>query len=243
MYKDIPDLGPMTPRAHIFEPKRSPSQILDARAIAHARRTRTRAHDLRCSGVTGTYTEVLFSNRADHTASHTTAVEASLLAGTNLQPWIPAMFFDSQHAGRSLLLEASGVLSTTGTPTIIFQVRFGTTIGSAYLSGTSVGVTAAITTQNGVTNKYWNLLLRLTCTIPGSGTGACTLSGAGKVESPTGFASPFVYPVEPTTPDTGTWTAAMDNSLAQHINLSATWSASSASNTITCKQIWLWSLN
>ncbi len=83
----------------------------------------------------------------------------------------------------------------------------------------------------------------MTCRTVGTGTGNSTLSGAGYVQSPGGFASPFVYPLEPTTPDTATWTQTFDNSLTYFINLSVTWSASSASNTITCKALRMYGWN
>lgn len=184
------------------------------------------------------WTELNFSNTSEYTALASSATEGSLLAGFNEQPVIPQFYFDSPKAfGRSLRIFASGVLSTTGTPTLIFQLRLGMTVGASFISGTSIGVSAAITTQSGVTNKYWELTYDVMCRIPGLGTTNTTLGCSGKVLSPGGFASPFIYAMEPTTPDTGTWTATLDNSLNQYMNLSATWSASSASNTITCKQL------
>ena len=181
----------------------------------------------------------IFSNRADYTAFASSASEGSLLAGLNLQPVIPALSMNESAFSRTFSLLARGVVSNTGTPTIIFQVRSGTTSGSTYLSGTSVGVSAAITTSSGITNKWWELRLDLTCNTPGIGSNT-TVSGAGYVASPGAFASPFVYALEPTTPDTATWTATIDESLTQYINLSVTWSASSSSNTITCKQLMAW---
>ena len=184
------------------------------------------------------WSECLWSNVADGTAVASTASEASLLTGLVKQPVLWAGNLDrSDYVGRVISFKASGVFSNTGTPTLIFQARLGTTAGASYLSGNSVGVTAAITTQSGVTNKYWELELDLTVRAPGIGTNNCTLSGAGLVQSPSGFASPFVYPVEITTPDTGTWTQTVDGGLDQYFNLSVTWSASSASNTITLKRL------
>ncbi len=212
--------------------------------LALAHRIHARHHRNQCSGVTGTWSELLWCNRADHSALASSNVEASLLAGTNDQPVFPALFFlGRQGIGRAISILARGVFSTTGTPTIIFQARLGTTAGSTYLSGTSVGVSAAITTGSGVATKWWELRLDLICTTAGIGTGNSTLSGSGYVLSPTGFGTPFVYPLEPTTPDTATWTSVVDAALTQYFNLSATWSASSSSNTITCKQLMIMGLN
>lgn len=208
----------------------------DDLAVREAVRVRQREDAIRCSFLTGTVAEVFYQNRADFTAFNTSSAEGSLLAGLNEQPVIPALFFHA-HERRTVTIEAAGILGTTSTPTIIFQVRFGTTAGSSFLSGTSVGVTAAITTQSGVTNQYWFLRLDMTCNTPGLGSGNTTLSGAGYVMSPGGFASPFSYPLETSTPPTATWTATIDGSVTQYVNLSVTWSASSASNTITCKSL------
>lgn len=219
-------------------------QLLDFLALEHARKLQRRAHWLQNSGTTGTWSELAFINTADYSAFNTSASEGSLLAGVNEQPVIPALFFfNKQGRHRVIDIYANGILGTTSTPTIIFQYRLGTTSGSSFLSGTSVGVSAAITTASGVSNKYWESHLRLQCNTTGIGTGNTTLSGSGTVTSPGGFASPFIYALEPTTPDTATWTATIDNSITYYLNLSVTWSASSASNTITLKHLGMMGLN
>lgn len=216
----------------------------DQDAIDAARRLREQLNDIRQGGTTTQWEEVIFVNRADFSAVASTASEASLLGGANQQPVLPAFYFDAQKGERrSYIMEASGILGTTSTPTIIFQVRSGTSVGSSSLTGASVGVSAAITTASGVSNKWWYLRLLMTNYTPGLGSGNDTISGAGYVVSPGGFASPFMYPLEPTTPDTATWTQTLDASVTQYINLSITWSASSASNTITCKSLLMHGLN
>jgi len=220
----------------------NPSQFVDLLALDEARRLRDRSPEM--SGTTGTWTELMYANGADFTAVANSAVEASLLAGQNDQPTIGSnFFFNKQGLRRGIVLEAQGIIGTTSTPTIIFQARLGTTVGSASLTGASIGVSAAITTASGVTNKWWKLRLVLLCTVVGQGTNNSTLAGAGEVTSPGGFASPFIYPLEPTTPDTATWTATFDNTLQQYVNLSVTWGTASASNTITAKQLMMWGLN
>lgn len=209
-----------------------------------ARRVRDREDAIQNSNITGTWAEVVWSNKGDFTAVANTGSEASILGGLNEQPYLPATFFTGPYRiGRTFRVSLKGILSTTGTPTIVFQVRSGTTAGSSVLSGTSIGVTAAITTASSVTNQYWELWLEMTMDVPGVGTGNCTLSGAGLVLSPGGFASPFMYPLEPTLPPTATWTAAIDSSLTQWLNASVTWGAASSSNTITCKSCLLYGWN
>jgi hypothetical protein len=224
-------------------PVLSRREWLDEMALAAAHDVAERNEAIRCGGLTQTYTELFYQNRADFTAFNTSSSEGSIITSSvGDQPAIPALYFAGRER-RSILIEASGIIGTTSTPTIIFQVRLGTTAGGSYLSGTSVGVTAAITTSSGVSNKLWRLRLQLTCNTPGIGTGNATLSGAGTVWSGGGFASPFEYAIEPTTPDTATWTSTIDAGLTQYLNLSATFSASSASNTITTKNLSVWGLN
>lgn len=213
-----------------------PAMKADVFAQMEARRRKFL--EAEATGLTNTYNETYFINSADHSAVANTTSETSLLAGTNQQPYIPANYFLQQGSQlRGLRILARGVLSTTSTPTLIFQARLGTTSGSTYLSGASIGVSAAITTAAGVTNKWWELRLDLICRVGAIGTGNATLAGSGYVTSPGGFAAPYIYPLEPTTPDTATWTQTFDASLTQFVNLSVTWSAASASNTIICKQL------
>lgn len=212
---------------------------IDAIMEYDAKRRKKLLDSVEATGVTPTYNESIFTNRADFTTHSTSTSETSLLAGTgSIQPLIPANYFlGTAAAGRGIRVKASGILGTTSTPTIIFQLRLGETAGPTFLSGTSIGVTAAITTASGVSNQYWSLEFDLICTVQGMGTGNATLSGSGYVFSPGGFASPFIYPLLPTTPPTATWTATFNAAVTQYLNLSATWSASSASNTITCKKL------
>jgi hypothetical protein len=107
----------------------------------------------------------------------------------------------------------------------------------AVITDAALAVSAALTTGSGVTNQWWRLFLRCICRTPGQAAGNTTFSVDGFVQSG-GLASPFVYPLEPTTPDTATWTVApanFDAKVNNYLQLSAACSASSASNTIRCK--------
>lgn len=212
-----------------------PRRAFDELALEAAlRHERNRAEG---TGITNGYVEAFFTNTADFTAVANTTAETSLLAG-NKQPIIPATHF-LQNAGRGVRIWAKGILNTTSTPTLAFQARLGATAGTSYLAGTSVGVSAAITTQAAVSNRFWELRLDLICNTQGIGTGNTILSGAGYVMSPGGFTSPFIFPLEPTTPDTATWTSTIDGAVTQFVNLSVAWSAANASNSITCKQCYV----
>ncbi len=217
---------------------------LDAIALHQARLRRAQSQFVQNSSLTQTWTEAIFVNRSDFSALSSFTTEASLLGGTNQQPVFPSLLFDGvRGVGRAFHIRGSGVLSSTGTPTYLLTFRLGTTLGSSYLSGTAIGVTAAITTASGITNKEFWFELDMVCRTPGLGSGNTTLAGAGYVCSPGGFASPFSYPIQPTTPDTATWTATIDAAATQYLNVSCTCSASSASNTITLKNLWVLGMN
>lgn len=228
-----------TRRTNPFDPFPGASPQHRADLYAQYRAKRLQRLDPVATGISGTYNEAFYTNRADFTALASSSAEGSLLVNTpDLLPIIPANhFLQAGTAGRGISILARGTFGTTSTPTLIFQVRLGETAGAAFLTGTSVGISSAITTASGVSNKYWELRLDLICTVQGQGTNKATIAGAGYVMSPSGFGTPFIYPLEPTTPDTATWTATFNAGVTQYINLSATWSASSSSNTITCKTL------
>lgn len=151
---------------------------------------------------------------------------------------IPANYLQD---GRSLRLTAYGQYSTTGTPTMLFSLRWG---GS---SGTLIAKTAAITTPSGVTAAMWKVELILTVRSNGSsGTvmcnGECAVYAAvaPTVASATGAAA--VTPMTNggvITPAVATLDLTADTALA----LTLTWSAASASNTATGLNYLLESLN
>jgi hypothetical protein len=192
----------------------------------------------------GRWTEGAFANPAEYTALASFTSEASLLAGVKVQPCIKAHHFDANEGyGKSYRIWANGIVGSTGTPTYTFQCRLGSTAGPATLTGASIGVSAAITTASGISNKLWSLLLDMIVQTPGQGANQATMSAVGWVWSSGGFASPFWYPLEITTPDTATWTQTVDASVDNYFNLSVTCSASDASNTIKCKQLQMWANN
>src|SRR5260370_740492 len=131
------------------------AQYIDRLALQAARDLRE--DNPRLSGTTGTWAELMFVNGGDFTAVNTTAVEATLLSGINEQPTIPSnFFFNKQGLRRGIILEAQGVLGTTSTQALIFQVRMSSTVASATLSGATLGVPDAIPTASGVSNRGWN---------------------------------------------------------------------------------------
>ena len=187
----------------------------------------------------GSWCQQIFANRQDCTdyASSNTRATIIAQAANEDQAVIPANTLQERSTIR---IEAGGLISCTGTPTFIFEVFLGTTSGSSFITagagtGVVVGISAAITLQNGISNKWWRLQHDVTVTAAGIGSTGTTLSGSGWVESPGGFASPFKYALEPTTPDTATWTSSINKAATQYVNIIGTWSANSPSNKVTVK--------
>lgn len=194
------------------------------------------------SFVSGTVTDLLFANVNDGTAitAGTFSVETTLLGGFTgtIQPWLPPSYLANMGLSKSLLIMASGVMSSAATPTITFFIRIGQTI--AVVTGTSIGQSVAMTAAN-TTNSMWQAQLVITRRTPGMGAGAATWAANGFLESP-GVASPFWYALTPAASATA-WTFTMDDTQTQYINLSGLASANSASNSMQCKSLLMFGCN
>lgn len=141
---------------------------------------------------------------------------------------IPANFMQD---GRTLRIVAFGQYSTTGTPTMIFSLRWGG------VSGTLICKTAACTTPSGVTAATFMLEIYVTVrsngssgTVMGNGVAFVFAAVAGTVASATGagLATPMTNGGV-VTPAVATVDLTADTALS----LTLTWSAASASNTAT----------
>ena len=148
---------------------------------------------------------------------------------------IPANYLQD---GRNFKLTVLGQYSTTATPTLIFTVRFG---GAA---GTVLCKTAASTLPT-ITAGLWKT--EVWCTTRSNGaTGTLMANGeatlyagvAGTVASTTGVGASLITPMTSggiLTPATATVDLTADTALT----ITATWSAASASNTLTGLQYYL----
>lgn len=143
---------------------------------------------------------------------------------------IPANYMQD---GRTLRLRAFGKLSTTGTPTSTFTIRWGG------VSGTILAVTEAITNANNAANVIWSLEAFITTRTNGS-SGTLFVTGEVMVNTTTtanvsqnfgvsGFDAPAAVTVD-LTADTA-------------LSLTTTWSAASSSNTLTGNQYYIESIN
>jgi len=136
--------------------------------------------------------------------------------GMGVNPSIPAV----KNKGQRWRFTAWGLLSTTGTPNITLSICYGTT-------ATVLAATAATATGSGVSNVPWRIELNTVFyTIGSSGTAA----SQGFWWLGTSVSAWTSLPV----PATALATVTVDNTTAKDAIIAATWSAASASNTITC---------
>lgn len=176
------------------------------------------------------WNETLATSAADGTAVNTTTTATSILHPAS-KITLPAGAIDK--VGKLIRVWATGRISTTtGPPSITLDVRLG---------GTVVFNGGAVVTVASLTNKTWELVALMTARAIGS---AANLIGTGKFTSPIvvgstgGNANTAMLPDN--TPAVGN---NFDSTTALVADLFATWSASSASNSIQCHQFELDLLN
>lgn len=162
------------------------------------------------------WAEALAWATADGTAVANTTTETIIFPDIT----IPANYMQD---GRVLRVYAAGKLSTTGTPTMTWAIRWGG------VAGTLLATSEAITMGSGVTNVNWDIMAYIQTRTNGSSgslfvmgdlrihTAATTV--ASNVFGVSGFDAPAAVTVN-LTADTA-------------LSLTADWSAASASNTLT----------
>lgn len=168
-------------------------------------------------------------------ASHTAV--ANTTTRTNL--WSPALWTSipalDPAPGKAYLLRAGGVISTTGTPTIVFNPTFGQ-------SGTPASNLAlgASTTWTLGTLSAAPWYAEFVFGFRQLGIAASGASGTGNGFVCVGGASGAVGQ---SVPMGGTVVSTADHTAAGGLVLDVTWGTASASNTITCQWTLLQSLN
>lgn len=162
------------------------------------------------------FVEPLAALTADGTAVANTTTETAIHANLT----IPANYMQD---GRVLRMRAFGKLSTTGTPTMTFALRWG---GAA---GTLLATTEALTMGSGVTTVNWSIEIYLHVRTNGA-TGTLLAFGDCDVHTAAGTVLHNVFGVSGfDAPAAVTVDLTADMNLA----LTAKWSAASASNTLT----------
>lgn len=138
------------------------------------------------------------------------------------QVLLPANFLE---AGSTVEIHAQGEFSNTATPTLLIGAYFGG------VAGVALGATGAITTTTGATAWPWKLFYRGRVRTVGS-TG--TIKGSGELHLGTSL---VVMSVNALPATQAARTVTIDTTTAKTITIGAQWSASSASNTLTCYDI------
>lgn len=176
------------------------------------------------------------SDITDGTPASHTAV-ANTTTRTNL--WVPSLWtpigaFDPKP-GKMYRLLAGGVISTTGTPTLVINPTFGQSV----TPGSNIALGATTTwTLGTLTNAPWWAEFILSFRQIGIAAAGATCTGNGIIC--VGGASGAVGQ---SVPMGGTVVTSADHTTAQGLVLDATWSAASSSNTMTAQWTSLQSMN
>lgn len=189
------------------------------------------------SFITGTQTELLYAQEA--TSTKATFSTQAIISATSSNPRciLPANFWQYQGIGRSIMIEANGVFSTTVTPTLALALCFDTTPGTINAGTTFTG--PAVTTASSVTNACWSMELQCVAQTVGSAGSTVQIDGTfliGTVAKNTNTAAAINTTMVSTT-------VSLNSEVSYCIELAATWSASSASNTISVTNFFVFGCN
>lgn len=185
--------------------------VLVMRDLAATLTSKTMA--VSCTGPgTGPLSSTRFAQTADSTVANT-VTETTLVGTGSGSATLAANYF---AAGRSIRITASGVYSTTGTPTLRFRVKKGSTV---------LADTGAVTTASGVTGRVWSLSLIVTA------RSTTTVIANGFVSVFTAAQTHSAWEM-----NNGTTTVTIGTG-SEAFSLTAEWGTASASNTITCTNL------
>lgn len=198
------------------------------------------------SFITGTSVELIYANTASGTAKASFTSEFASLndtTGMGNLAHLPVDFWTPSNTnGRTIRVEAWGIVSSTATPTYTFTTRLGTA-GST--SAAIIAGTAALTTGSGITNLGWAAKAMVTMVTVGAAGANSTVRGNGRLDSGTsvfstnGGGNPYNASASGTAPTVAT----VDTSITNFVNFNITCSASSASNSIQLLGLHVWGMN
>jgi len=190
------------------------------------------------SWTTGTQTEALSANYANGSALASSSTATSI-GPTTGAAYLPANFFlPSSGVGKSLLVKAFGVLSDTATPNLTIGVTANTTQGT-YNSSGIFATTGTLAQGSGVTNVPWDLEVLITCSAVGA-SGTFLADGMFRVYNTATTINTARCSSSAANPNTA---LTLSTESAYYVELFATWSAASASNTITVYNVAVLGLN
>jgi hypothetical protein len=176
--------------------------------------------------------DVTDSPPASHTAVANTTTRTNLWAQTL---WTPVAANDPR-AGKIYKLACGGIIQTTATPTIVFNFTWGTSATPS--SNIALGASTTFTLGTIPASSPWYGEFTLTFRSLGIAAAGATATGNGFVTVP-GAAGAIGQIV----PCGGTVVTTIDQTIAGAMVLDVTWSAASASNTITAQWSYIQTLN
>ncbi len=183
------------------------------------------------------WSELLAWQEADGPAVANSAARSSLLisgtpvAGQSGRFTLPANYFD---VGKVLRVTAQGRISTFTSGTLLLDVGIGSAV---VFSG------GAVATVVSLTNKTWEMTALLTCRSIGA-TATATILGIGRLVSSAVVGSTGGAANSAMLPDSAPVVGGgFDSTVANVIDLFATWSVANAANSITLHNYALEALN
>ena len=162
-------------------------------------------------GITQTLSGVIFTSTADATVANSTTETSVIGSGIGTKT-LPANFF---VAGKTVRIRVKGIFSTTGTPTVNVKAKLGSTL---------IVETTAIATSGTIANDEFEVEIYLTCRTTGA-TGTVIGSGKFRYDNSTNAGLHIGMPATSAT--------TIDTTASQVLDITWTWGAASASNTVS----------
>lgn len=152
-------------------------------------------------------------------AQNTFTAAKDLPIGDNVTDF-PTIFGNTLVEGSTISIDAWGVASNTGTPTLILGVYWGG------IAGVALAISTAKTTTTAMANWVWRLEYEIRVVATGT---AGSMIGSGIWRLPTSLTAWTEFNL----PETAPAPVAVNTTVNKLLTVGATWSASNALNTIT----------
>lgn len=199
----------------------------------------------RGSFLTGTSTEVIYSNGAAGTAKNTFTTEFTINDTTGMGPFpvLPPYFFlPTRGTSQSVRIVARGIYSTTSAPTWQTFVRFNSGAPAVPPTGPNVGSTAATALGSTQTNLVWEHEEDVQMVTMGANGANSTLRGLGIFTAALTASTSLALGILGGGASPGT-VATFDISTTTYVTFSAACGTSSGSNSIQLLQLIIMGLN
>lgn len=128
-------------------------------------------------------------------------------------------------AGSVWRVNARGIGSVTGTPTMTWRVRLGG------VAGTLIATSGAVTASSGITNHTWEVDLLMSCLTTGASGTAHGVATFREALSVAGASGPWTV----INRQDGNGSVTFNTTISNDLVITGQWSAASSSNTITTR--------